>query len=65
MNAERYPAGWDEERVRKVLAHYEDQTEEECVAEDEASLEDATHTTMSIPSEIVADVRDLIARHGR
>ncbi len=33
----RFPPGWDEERVRKVLAHYEEQTEEEATAEDEAA----------------------------
>jgi len=33
-----FPPGWDEARVRRVLAHYEEQTEEEAVAEDEAAL---------------------------
>ena len=33
----KFPPGWDEERVRKVLAHYEEQTEEEATGEDEAS----------------------------
>ncbi len=32
------PPGWDEERGRKVLAHYEEQTEEEATTEDEAAL---------------------------
>jgi len=35
----RFPAGWDEQRVRAVLEHYETQTEEEAVAEDEAAYE--------------------------
>ena len=33
----RLPPGWDEERVQKVLKHYEEQTEDEAVAEDEAA----------------------------
>jgi hypothetical protein len=33
----RFPPGWDEQRVRAVLEHYEAQTEEEAVAEDEAA----------------------------
>jgi len=37
----RFPPGWDEQRVRAVLEHYEAQTEEEAVAEDEAAYEDA------------------------
>jgi len=35
MNQSKFPPGWDEEKVRKVLAHYENQTEEEAVTEDE------------------------------
>ena len=42
MRQHTFPPGWDEERVRKVLAHYEEQTEEEAMAEDEAAFEDAT-----------------------
>ena len=32
MKQTRFPPGWDEDRVRRVLAHYERQTEEEAVA---------------------------------
>ena len=39
MKQNRFPPGWDEERVRKVLMHYEDQTEDEALAEDEAAFE--------------------------
>jgi len=35
MEQSELPAGWDEEKVRRVIAHYEDQAEEEAVAEDE------------------------------
>ena len=27
-----FPPGWDEERVQSVIAHYEQQTEDEAVA---------------------------------
>ncbi len=40
MVQSRFPEGWDEERVRRVLRHYEEQTEDEAVAEDEAGYED-------------------------
>lgn len=29
MGQTRLPSGWDEERMQKVLAHYEEQTEDE------------------------------------
>ncbi len=63
MNQTRFPPGWDEERVRKVLAHYEEQTEEEAVAEDEAAFEDSAQTVMEVPKELVPVVRELIAKH--
>lgn len=63
MKKSEFPSGWDEERVRRVLAHYEEQTEEEAVAEDEAAFEDKTQTIMEIPTQLVPAVRELIARH--
>jgi hypothetical protein len=63
MKQSKFPPGWDEERVEQVLAHYEAQTEEEAVAEDEAAFESADQTVMEIPSELVPKVRELIAKH--
>ena len=58
-----YPPGWDESRVLRVLAHYEQQTEAEAVAEDEAAFENQTQTAMEVPVELVPVVRGLIAKH--
>lgn len=63
MNQSQFPPEWDEERVRSVLAHYEKQTEEEAVAEDEAALEARMQTVMEIPNELVPVVYERIARH--
>jgi hypothetical protein len=63
MNQTRLPPGWDEERVRKVLAHYEEQTGEEATAEDEAAFEDPDQTVMEVPNSLVPAVRELIAKH--
>ena len=60
----RYPPGWNAERVRRVLEHYERQTEEEAVAEDEAAFEDGGETVFEVPSELVPKVRELIGRHS-
>lgn len=62
MKKSRFPRGWDEKRVREVLAHYESQTEDEAVAEDEAAYEDRTQTIMEVPSKLVPLIRDLIAK---
>lgn len=63
MSKKRFPPGWDEERVRKVLAHYEEQTEAEAVAEDEAAFEEPTQTVMEVPTALVPAIRELIAKH--
>jgi len=59
----RFPPGWDEERIRKVLWHYEEQTEEEAVAEDEAAFDDPSQTFMEVPNDLVPEIRSLIAKH--
>ena len=58
----KYPKGWDEARVKRVLEHYESQSEEEAVAEDEAAYEASDHTFMEVPNELVSVVRELIAK---
>ena len=63
MRQIKFPPGWDDERVRRVLAHYEEQTEEEAVAEDEAGFEDTTQAVMEVPKELVPAIRELIAKH--
>lgn len=46
-----FPPGWDAARVQKVLAHYEGQTEDEAMAEDEAAFIDTTQTVREVPHE--------------
>jgi hypothetical protein len=62
MSQNRFPKGWDEDRVARVLDHYENQTEDEAVAEDEASWEDKSHTFIEVPNELVPAVRELLAK---
>lgn len=63
MRQSKFPPGWNEERVRRVLEHYEQQAEAEAVAEDEAAFEDPTQTVMEVPRELVPAIRALIAKH--
>lgn len=64
-NQQKFPRGWNEERVRKVLAHYENQTEDEALAEDEAAYEVEGQTVMIVPTDLVPAIRELIARRRR
>lgn len=64
MSKQQFPPGWDEARVQRVLAHYESQSEEAAVAEDEAAFEEAGQTVMEVPTELVPAIREIIAKHG-
>jgi hypothetical protein len=63
MSNQRFPPGWDEERVRQVLSHYESQSEDEQFAEIEAAREAEGITMMAVPTDLVPEVRALIARN--
>ena len=49
-------------RVKRVLEHYETQSEDEAVVEEEAAYEDANQTFIRIPNELVPAVRELIVK---
>ena len=57
--AQKFPAGWSESRVQRVLNHYESQTDEEAATEIRSVLE---NTTMEVPTALVPVVRELIAK---
>ena len=63
MTIRHFPPGWDEDRVRRVLAHYETQTEEEAVAEDERAFEEADRAVIEIPIELMPVIREVIAQY--
>jgi len=65
MKQQTFPPGWDEARVRNVIEHYENQTEDEAVAEAEAAFESPHVTAMDIPTELVPEVRSLLASHAK
>ena len=64
MKQSKYPPGWDEARVRRVLEHCESQADEEAVAEDEAAYETTTETMMEVPVELVPVIRELLAKRN-
>ena len=62
MKQKHFPTGWNEERVKRVIQHYESQSDDEGVAEDEAAFELPGQTFIEVPSELVPAVRELIAK---
>ena len=63
MRKNQFPPGWDEERVHRVLAHYERQTEEEAVAEDERAFKKGGRTVVEVPAELMPVIREVIAQY--
>lgn len=62
MSDQKFPSGWDEERVKRLLAHYESLSEEEQVAEDEAAVaEQAGQTVITVPEQLLPAIRQLLA----
>ncbi len=60
-----YPKDWDEKRIKRVVDHYEDQSEDEAIAEDEAAWEDTAVSLIHVLVELVPEVRAIIARHKK
>ena len=61
MSQNKFPDGWDADKVGRVLAHYGEQTEDEALAEDEAGVR-PSETVMNVPHSLVSKVRELIAK---
>jgi hypothetical protein len=59
---QKYPAGWDEQRVRKLAEYYDNQTEDEQVAEHEAAFVAEGQTVMVVPTELVPKIIKLIGK---
>ena len=63
MKTKRFPTGWDEERVRQVLSHYEQQTNEQAAAEDEAAFKGKRQAVVQVPVELMPVIREMIAQY--
>ena len=63
MKTKHFPPGWDEERVHRVLSHYEKQTDEQATAEDESAFKGKRRTVVQVPVELMPVIRELIAQY--
>ena len=65
MKKQKYPPGWNEKRVRKVIAHYDNQTEQEQADEIEQAVKAQNITMVAVPTALVPKVLTLIQRRRR
>jgi len=63
MTESKYPAGWDAARVQRLIDHYEGMSDDELAAEDDAAGECPGQTTITVPSELLPAIRQLLASH--
>ena len=58
------PKGWTETKVQRVLRHYEGQTADAAVAEDEDAYRNRKQSLIAVPVSMVPAVRRLISRRS-
>jgi hypothetical protein len=64
MSEQRFPPGWDEQRVQRLLAELEGRTEDEWVAADEAAAADQEdQAVVTVPVELLPAIRRLLAAY--
>jgi hypothetical protein len=61
---QRFPAGWDKERVKRLIAELDARTDEEWVAADEAAAADGgDQAVVTVPIALLPEIRRLLASH--
>jgi len=63
-NRNRYPKGWDAKSIKALADHYDNQSDDDAVAEDEAAYRSTLVTMMAVPVELVPQVQKLISRRA-
>jgi hypothetical protein len=64
MNEQRFPPGWDEQRVQRLIAELDARTDEEWIAADEAAAGEGTdQAVITVPAALLPEIRRLLAAH--
>jgi site-specific recombinase XerC len=60
----RYPKGLNRKKVQALIDYYENQTDDQAIAEAEAAYRRPNTTMMQIPNKLVPEVRKLLAKRA-
>jgi hypothetical protein len=60
----RYPKGLNREKVQKIIDHYENQTDEEAIAEAEAAYHNPATTMIEVPVALLPKIHKLLAKRA-
>jgi hypothetical protein len=64
MKKQRFPKGWDEQRVQRLIAELDARTDEEWIADDEAAAADGgDQAVITVPTSLLPEIRRLLASH--
>ena len=64
MKDQRFPAGWDDARVQRLIADLDARTDDEWVAADEAAaVDNPTQAVVTVPASLLPEIRRLLASH--
>jgi hypothetical protein len=64
MTEQRFPKGWDEARVKQLIAELDARTDEEWIAADEAATADGgDQAVITVPATLLPEIRRLLASH--
>ena len=64
MIEQRFPPGWDEQRVQRLLAELDSRTEDEWVVADEAAAaEQDDQAVVTVPVGLLPEIRRLLAAY--
>ena len=64
MSESRFPKGWEAQRVQRLIDHYENLSEDEEVADDEAATtEPEGQAVITVPEGLLPAIRHLLASY--
>ena len=63
MKKQQFPKGWDEQRVKQLIAELDARTDEEWIAADEAAAEGGDQAVITVPTDLLPVIRQLLAAH--
>jgi hypothetical protein len=62
---QKFPPGWNERKVRAVIRHYEQLTDEELAREIENAPKVTNETLISVPTDLLPAVQKLILQYQK
>jgi hypothetical protein len=60
----KYPRGWNRKKIQELADHYENQTQDQAVAEFEAAFKEPDQAVVFVPRSLVPRIRKLVAAYA-